>query len=123
MDGTAARGEGVTLSTYDIRVAEDFHSAPLGRVTEDGPFNGTRFRREHLIPALKEHQRVRIILDGAMMGSSFLEESFGGLARDNVTLQDVGRIELVSEEIPSYVEEIREYIHDAFGALPASWTR
>ena len=70
-----------------ISVAEDYSRFPAGRYPEDGPFNGTRFREQILVPALrtavKEGHRVVVILDGvAAYSSSFLEEVFGGVARE-----------------------------------------
>ncbi len=65
-----------------IKIAADFSRYPAGRFDEDGEFNGTKFRRKFLAPALKDSDRVEVIFDGvAGFGSSFLEEAFGGLVR------------------------------------------
>ena len=65
-----------------INVARDFSPVPGGRFDEDGEFNGSRFRREHLVPKLKSCERVDVLIDGTEgFGSSFLEEAFGGLIR------------------------------------------
>lgn len=65
-----------------ICIATDFSRYPAGRYPEDGPFNGTTFRQDHLVPALQNFDTVRVIFDGvAGFASSFLEEAFGGLVR------------------------------------------
>ena len=63
-----------------IVMAEVFSRYPAGRFREDGPFNGTTFRQEHLVPALRDFEKVEVNFDGvAGFGYSFLEEAFGGL--------------------------------------------
>ncbi|WP_197716296.1 STAS-like domain-containing protein [Tritonibacter mobilis] len=71
-----------------IDIAKQFSRHPAGRVPSDGPDNGERFRNECLVPALlaalnsAPKKTVVVDIDGCRsFGSSFLEESFGGLAR------------------------------------------
>ena len=65
-----------------ITIAEEFSRYPAGRYQEDGDYNGTTFRKKHLVPALSKFDKVEIVFDGvAGFGSSFLEEAFGGLVR------------------------------------------
>lgn len=70
----------------DLSVVE-FSRYPAGRTDNDGPYNGAKYRRQVLVPALIQArrmggERVRVFLDGARTyGSSFLEEAFGGLVR------------------------------------------
>lgn len=65
-----------------IDVGRDFSPLPFGRYRKDGRFSGEAFRDDLLIPALKEHGRIMVDLDGAKgLGSSFLHEAFVGLAR------------------------------------------
>lgn len=99
-----------------IRVL-DFSEFPGPRHEHIGPFSGQRFREEVLLPAIKEHgiSNISIDLDGtAGYGSSFLEETFGGLIRDGIpyseTLSLCDRIK--SEEDPSLIAEVRSYIND-----------
>lgn len=59
---------------------------PGGRYIVDGPYSGEFFRenvlRPELASAIASKQQLKVILDGAPgYGSSFLEESFGGLVR------------------------------------------
>lgn len=71
-----------TISTKRISVATDFSPFPAGRLRVDGKNSGEEFRLDHLIPALQKYEKVIVSLNGTMgYGSSFLEESFGGLAR------------------------------------------
>lgn len=71
-------------STHTINVAKEFSKYPGGRYLADGDFSGERFREDWLMPALKAYQQVTIQLDGTLgYGSSFLEEAFGGLVRNN----------------------------------------
>ena len=70
-------------STARIVIADDFSPYPAGRFPEDGRFNGTTFRRDYLAPALRQGDTVEVVFDGvAGFGSSFLEEAFGGLVRE-----------------------------------------
>ncbi len=73
-----------------IDIAKEFSPHPSGRVPEDAEHNGQRFRKELLIPALvkilegkSKDKAIVIDIDGVrVFGSSFLEEAFGGLARE-----------------------------------------
>ncbi len=69
-----------------IDLANDYSPYPAGRSDLDGPFNGERFRKSVLAPAIREAERrhgtVVVDIDGVRtFGSSFLEEAFGGLIR------------------------------------------
>jgi hypothetical protein len=97
-----------------LNVAADFTRFPAGRYRSDGPYSGERFREDFLIPALLSNAAVRVVLDGTMgFGSSFLEEAFGGLARDGRfpreallrTLKIESRDESLVDEIWSYIDE------------------
>lgn len=103
-----------------ISIARDFSRIPGARTPEEGDFSGYDFRTMILLPSLKEaiekKEKLTIILDGtAGLGTSFLEESFGGLIRvDKLDYQTiVDTIELVSEEDEEYIEEINNYLEDA----------
>lgn len=99
----------------NISVARDFSKFPGGRYYTDGPFSGEKFRKEYLIPALKEATKVVVDLDGVSgFGSSFLDEAFAGLVRDSTLSKDglFDRINLISHD-DSYIEEIRQYVSSA----------
>ena len=103
-------------SPHKIRVATDFSPVPLGRFPNDSPFNGTTFREKWLLPALATHTTFQVDFDGAEgYGSSFLEEAFGGLVRLNGfnSNEVLNRINLVSKEDPTLIDEVRQYIQDA----------
>lgn len=73
----------VIIKDY-IRIADDFSDMPYGRDELDGPFNGKIFRENILTPSLNAYPVVHIDMNGTMgYGSSFLDEAFGGLVRDD----------------------------------------
>ena len=66
-----------------ISVAKDFSPYPAGRYEDDGDFSGRTFRQNHLVPALLRSDRVEVNFEGVYgCGSSFLDEAFGGLVRE-----------------------------------------
>lgn len=72
------------MTTKTINVVKDFNSKPYGRYPDDGPGCGQDFRDEILAPALRENEKVHVILDGYnRYGRSFLDEAFGGLIRES----------------------------------------
>ena len=98
-----------------IEVAKHFSDVPAGRFFTDGPFSGEAFRENHLRPALEKGGVVVVELDGSEgYGSSFLEEAFGGLVRNNYfTTKDLrARLHLTSDD-RSLVEEVWRYIDTA----------
>jgi hypothetical protein len=71
------------MNIYTINVVKDFSKKPYGRYPEDGEFCGQNFRKLLLAPALRQHGRVHVVLDGYnRYGRSFLDEAFGGLIRE-----------------------------------------
>jgi STAS-like domain of unknown function (DUF4325) len=103
-------------SPHKISVAKDFSTVPLGRFPDDSDFNGTVFREKWLLPALAKHDTLQVDFDGAEgYGSSFLEEAFGGLVRlHGFSPSDLlKRISLISEEDPTLIDEVHQYIQDA----------
>ncbi|MBO5843570.1 MAG: STAS-like domain-containing protein [Bacteroidales bacterium] len=104
-----------------IKVATDFSRIPGARYPEEGDFSGQEFRQKKLYPSLQKaiSRRVKLIIDldgTAGLGTSFLEESFGGLIRENHVDYKVlkNTIIIISEEDPDYKEEIDNYIKDAY---------
>ena len=104
------------MSTVEIRVA-DFSVAPGGRLKTYSLYSGEEFRESVLLPEIRGGNKIRVLLDGVRgYGSSFLEEAFGGLVRklEWTSERDIAdKIELVSEENPSWVEESYEYMRDS----------
>ncbi|MEG8231012.1 STAS-like domain-containing protein [Pseudomonas orientalis] len=67
---------------YTINVVNDFSKKPYGRYPKEGDC-GEEFRQRFLVPALNEHDKVHVVLDGYnRYGRSFLDEAFGGLIRE-----------------------------------------
>ena len=105
-----------------ISIAEDFSRYPAGRQDVDGPFNGTKFRQNLLMPLLREaiskNLKVVVSLDGLLTcGSSFLDSAFGGLVRDeHLTRDDVLdhlAIEADGIEFHRYRDAALRYIRSA----------
>ena len=76
------------------------------------------FRETILIPkyeeAVKSKQQLKIELDGGYgYATSFLEESFGGLARIYQIQEVLDTLLFVSEDEPGLIDEITEYIKNA----------
>ncbi|WP_386136748.1 STAS-like domain-containing protein [Xanthomonas arboricola] len=104
----------VMVSPINIYVGKDFSRFPTGRYATDGESNGERFREEVLRPKLAMSTRIRIHLDDALgYGSSFLEESFGGLIRTGFTKKQLDELlEFVTSD-DSLREEIEGYMREA----------
>lgn len=105
-----------------IEIAKDYSAYPAGRDEADGPFNGERFRKQHLLPkynqAVRDGVELVVSLDGVMsFGSSFLEEAFGGLIRrEMVEKSDLKRRLKVVTSRPGnarYESAIKRYIDQA----------
>lgn len=96
-----------------IRIAE-FTTMPGGRYEADGPGSGQEFRRRYLEPHFAEgrnREQISVNLDGALgYATSFLEEVFGGLARQFGADQVLSRLQFVSDDEPLLVDEIKQYI-------------
>ena len=92
--------------TKQISIARNFNEFPAGRIPDDGPNSGQRFRDELLAPALKDaiknKYKLEIDLDGTMgYGSSFLDEAFGGLIREHHLSKDeiLNHIKIIDSRI------------------------
>ncbi len=109
------------MKDYVINLALDFSKTPGARYPEEGEYSGQEFRKKFLFPkmteALNSKQSLTVILDGTFgLGTSFLEESFGGLIRENrMDYHSIlNSLVLVSNESPHYKEEILEYLKEAY---------
>ena len=102
-----------------IDISKDFSDVPAGRYKKDGPNSGERFRDDILIPALLTGEKVEVVLDGSEgYGSSFLDEAFGGLARNTEFTREFIESNLNitahSEEYAFYRDSVLEFISNAF---------
>jgi len=104
-----------------IRIVDNA-PVPGGRFIADGPYSGEWFREEFLRPAvaeaLSQNDVVNVELDGAPgYGSSFLEESFGGLIRNGyVTREQARQVLRVQAKNPlfrPFQALVERYIKDA----------
>lgn len=98
-----------------INIATDFSPFAAGRFISDGPWSGEKFRTEVLKPALMSGKKICVNLDGTLgLGSSFLEEAFGGLVRKEGF--DISRLintlELTSKQ-KNYIDKAWLYIKEA----------
>jgi hypothetical protein len=103
-----------------IKIKSDFTSAPGPRYRNEGEHSGEEFREDVLQPkvrqAVETAEMLTIDLDGTSgFGTSFLEESFGGLIREcGLSLGQLNSVlRFKSEEEPELIEEITEYLNDA----------
>lgn len=101
----------------EINIAKDFSETPGSRYPVENDFSGEEFRTKLLMPALKKamdnKEKLIVILDGtAGLGTAFLEESFGGLIRnDKFKYNDIiNTIEFISKNDPDYIDEIYNYL-------------
>lgn len=104
----------------ELNIAKDFSRCPGARYRHEGNHSGEEFREDHLLPKLKEaHEKggkLKVILDGsAGYSTAFLEEAFGGLIRhDKMEYETILKtIIFVSDEDPSYEDDIRFYLQKA----------
>ncbi|EKY6639855.1 STAS-like domain-containing protein [Escherichia coli] len=100
-----------------IVIAKQFSKTPFGRYTSDGPNSAERFRRDFLVPAFKASDE-KIIVDfrgiALGVGSSFLEEAFGGLVRkEGVAKSDVKTRLEIKSDMPFYQEQISKFVDQA----------
>ena len=98
-----------------INIARDFTETPGARYTNEGDYSGELFRESILIPkyteAISKREQLKIELDGGYgYATSFLEESFGGLARKYDIQEVLNTLVFVSEDEPGLIDEITEYI-------------
>lgn len=99
-----------------LHVAKEFTRVPGSRYRSQGEGSGEQFREEHLRPAflraLKAGEQLLVQLDGIRYGypTSFLDEAFGGLAREfgaKLVLETLC-IEAATEPLLDF--EIRRYV-------------
>lgn len=103
------------MRRIDIDIAQDFSDMPYGRYSLDGPDNGERFRKEILVPAFKENDEIHVFMDGTLgYGSSFLDEAFAGLYRnEGISKSDIKRKLHLHSELNYVIESVFKYIDEA----------
>lgn len=100
-----------------LSIKQDFSETPGPRYIFEGEYSGELFLKTVLLSrvneAIKTKNKLLIDLDGtAGYGTSFLEESFGGLIRlHKVNLNNFKKfIELKSDEETYLITDIKEYM-------------
>lgn len=100
-----------------ISIARDFTTTPGARGPDEGPFSGEEFLEKILDPqfviARSTKEKLQVDLDGTEgYATSFLEASFGGLARKYGAAAVLELLELKAVDEPYLIEEIASYIRD-----------
>jgi len=97
-----------------IDLARDFSRTPFGRYLSDSPNSAEKFRDDFLLPAFTKRPVEKVVVDfsGISMGlgSSFLEEAFGGLVRQGVPAKLIIDNLEIKSRLPIYTKQITEYV-------------
>jgi len=106
------------MKLMKLSIAKDFTRKPGPRYRFEGEYSGQKFREEVLEPsfkaALQTHALLEVNLNGVEgYGTSFLEESFGGLVRAYGFDKVKSTLKFISTEDESYRDEVEEYIREA----------
>ena len=108
----------------EIVISEQFTRFPGGRYRKHGSGSGQEFREVFLVPALQNEGDVVVKLDGAYgYPASFIEEAFGGLIREGLTLSALrARLTVMCDdaEYQVYVDQAWAFIEDAAKHLGAN---
>jgi chaperonin GroEL (HSP60 family) len=109
------------MESIEIKIAKDLSYSPGPRYIDEGKNSGEKFRKEILAAAfqqaIEENKKVIVDLDGTDgYGTSFLEESFGGLIRENGIAYDeiIKRLEIISKEEDYLKNDVYDYLKDAY---------
>ncbi|WP_029285359.1 STAS-like domain-containing protein [Pedobacter sp. R20-19] len=107
------------MDTINIKFARQFTRKPGPRKIEEGDNSGELYRKQLLIlvkQAIDEDKKLIIDLDGVLgYGTSFLEEMFGGLIRNNhIPYEQLSkRLSFISYEEPFLIDDINKYLQRA----------
>lgn len=107
------------MNKITISIAKNFSAYPAGRYPADGEYNGTAFRKAVLVPVLTDDAKVEVTFDDvAGFGSSFLDEAFGGLIRDEGMTKEFLDSHLLltttEPELEAFVHLAQRYIDQAW---------
>lgn len=109
------------MDTVVVKIAKDYSSTPGPRYEVEGSYSGEQFRKTKFTQIFREainhNQKIIVDLDGVVgYGTSFLEEIFGGLIReDHLSYPDiVKKLTIISKEEPYLVEDIMLYLKEAW---------
>ncbi len=101
-----------------IKLSVDFSTTPGGRLIAEGAFSGELFRESLLLEKYEEAERENTVLevdfdDCYGVGTSFLEEAFGGLVRNYHKHGILKRLKIVAMEDETIPGNIKKYIEEA----------
>lgn len=102
----------------ELRVASEFTNTPGPRKRVEGEHSGEQFLAELLRPrfvsAMKNGGSLSVNLDGAVgYPTSFLEEAFGGLAREFGPEAVEKILDITCTDEPYLNDQIRKFIREA----------
>lgn len=94
-----------------INICKDFSKALGPRKISLGDYSGEQFYKEILLPkyqeAAKINDKIEICLDGCYSyPPSFVDESFGNLARNYGLEKVLDKITFISDDDPTRIDEI-----------------
>ncbi|MGR5390823.1 STAS-like domain-containing protein [Vibrio crassostreae] len=94
-----------------------FSKTPFGRYKSDGQYSAERFRDEVLVPKLNEAHGDDVEVDFTKValgvGSSFLEEAFGGLVRDGFDKNELTQHIKIKDKMGFYHNQVMRFIEVA----------
>lgn len=109
------------MEKIKINIRKDFSPTPGPRYIHEGKFSGELFRQQVLYPrvseAIEKGIPFEVDLDGtAGYGTSFLEESFGGLIRiHGLSYERIKSLmALISIEEDYLIDDVNEYLNNAY---------
>jgi hypothetical protein len=108
------------MNDIEFNLKKDFSECPGARYKNTGMYSGEELRDTYLAPLVKKaiDNKIHLIinLDGtAGCAASFLEETFGGMIRNNIADYSdlMNTLVFISNECPKYINEIKSYMKDA----------
>ena len=106
------------MKQLTLVIATEFSATPGPRYERQGPDSGEKFREKLLLPKFDEAEKMGLTLlvdlDGtAGYATSFLEESFGGLARARGKDKVRATLQIKSDEQPFLLDEVWSYVDEA----------
>jgi len=98
-----------------IDVGKDFSKTPFGRYKTDGEYSAEKFREEVLLPKLLIEENILVDFSNVALGvgSSFLEEVFGGLVRKGYDKEELLKKIQVTDTMGFYSKQVIRYIEIA----------
>jgi len=100
-----------------IDVAKAFSRTPFGRYKSDSEYSAERFREEVLLPTIHSHNGELVEVDFSKValgvGSSFLEEAFGGMVRHGIDKNYLLNHIKIIAKMDFYDQQVKDYISQA----------